>query len=125
MSEKQKLPIKTADELMTQCAQLAEMDIEIEPLQTTLRIRALSKTMHHKIRAEARKGDGFDDALVDLGVLKHGIIAPVLSEAQFKQLCDTAPAGVMEFICECVLRLSGLTLERHKEVEKLFTSTRI
>lgn len=123
MAEKEKLPIKTADELLTQCAQLEEMDIEIEPLKTTLRIRALSKTTHHQIRAAARKGDGFDDALIDFGVLKHGIVQPVLSDAQLRQLCDKAPSGVMELILECILRLSGLTTERQKAVEKIFTST--
>jgi hypothetical protein len=112
-------PIKSAEEILAM-PDLKEMQIHVPEWDSRVRIKALSKGRHQAIRKECVKDGVFDAERWEWAVLRQGIVEPQFTDAQFEQLREKSAAAI-ELIGQAIIKLSGLTPERTKEIEKLFT----
>ena len=111
--------IKSAAEIL-QASDCKELVIFVEPWDSHVKIKALSKGRQQAIRRACSKDGAFDADKFEWALLRYGIVEPSFTDEQFEQLREKSAAAI-ELLGRAVLHLSGLTKEQQEEYERLFT----
>jgi hypothetical protein len=96
-----------------------EKEIYVEEWKGTVKIRGLTKEAELRIRKEAEKGGGIDEALFEKLLFKECVVEPKLTLEQVEEVFKKSSNAVNKVLLE-IVNISGLYSIDSKDVKDFF-----